>query len=64
VNIIVDENIPLMTAEALRDIGHDVSDIRGTINEGMTDEALWEKAQRENRVLITTDKGFARYRDE
>ncbi len=37
--IFVDENIPLMTVQALREMGHDVLDIRGTPNEGMTNEA-------------------------
>lgn len=60
--IFVDENIPLMTVDALRAMGHDVRDIRGTPNEGLRDDALWEVAQREKRLLITTDKGFAHYR--
>jgi predicted nuclease of predicted toxin-antitoxin system len=62
--IFVDENIPLMTVQALREMGHDVLDIRGTPNEGMTNEALWEMIQREGRILITTDKGFTQHRDE
>lgn len=60
--ITVDEHIPLMTVRALRDMGHDVDDIRGTADEGMQDEILWERAQREGRLLITTDKGFTQYR--
>jgi hypothetical protein len=39
--ILVDEHIPLMTVRALRLIGHDVRDIRGTPDEGMRDDALW-----------------------
>jgi predicted nuclease of predicted toxin-antitoxin system len=62
--IFVDENIPLMTVQALRKLGHDVLDIRGTADEGMTDDVLWEMVQREGRLLITTDKGFVQYRDE
>jgi hypothetical protein len=31
--IFVDENIPLMTVRALREMGHDVRDIRGTADE-------------------------------
>jgi hypothetical protein len=60
--ILVDEHIPLMTVSALRLLGHDVRDIRGTPEEGMEDDVLWEMAQREERLLITTDKGFTRYR--
>jgi predicted nuclease of predicted toxin-antitoxin system len=60
--IAVDEHIPLMTVRALQDLGHDVRDIRGTADEGMQDDALWEMVQREGRLLITTDKGFTHYR--
>jgi len=60
--ILVDEHIPLMTVRALRLLHHDVRDIRGTPDEGMQDDALWALAQREARLLITTDRGFAHYR--
>jgi predicted nuclease of predicted toxin-antitoxin system len=62
--ILVDENIPLVTVGELRRIGHYVSDIRGTDNKGMSDELLWKKACDENRLLITTDKGFSQHRDK
>ncbi len=58
--ILVDENIPFMSAKELRTLGHEVIDIRGTEREGMTDEDLWTIAQKEKRLLITTDKGFVR----
>jgi predicted nuclease of predicted toxin-antitoxin system len=60
--IIVDENIPLMTVEMLRQFGHNVLDIRGTPDEGMPDSDLWSKSQSEGRLMITTDKGFSKYR--
>jgi len=44
--ILVDENIPLMTVRKLDEQGYDVIDIRGTDDQGITDEALWQKAQR------------------
>ena len=62
-NILVDENIPLMSAEQLRDMGHEVLDIRGTPGQGISDELLWNKTCQEKRLLITTDRGFAYYRD-
>ena len=62
--IFVDENIPLMTVRVLRGKGHEVLDIRGTSDEGMPDDALWERIQREGRLLITTDKRFAQHRDQ
>ena len=51
--ILVDENIPRMTAEALIDLGHDVRDVRGTAEEGATDQELWGIAQREGRLFVT-----------
>ena len=62
--IFVDENIPLMTVKELRSKGLDVRDIRGTPDHGITDEELWQIAQKENRLLITTDKGFSAQRNE
>lgn len=62
--IFVDENIPLVTVKKLAHQGHDVIDIRGTENQGITDELLWQKAQELKCLLITTDKGFAAHREE
>ncbi|MCK4605265.1 MAG: DUF5615 family PIN-like protein [Deltaproteobacteria bacterium] len=50
--IFVDENIPLMTVRTLREMDHDVTDIRGTTEEGSTDEALWQMVQKQERLLI------------
>ena len=60
--ILVDEHIPLMTLHVLRSMNHDVHDVRGTPDQGMPDDALWEMAQRQGRLLITTDKGFTQHR--
>lgn len=60
--ICVDENIPLITAAELTARGHDVLDIRGTANQGVSDDLLWELAQKDGRLLISTDKGFAQRR--
>ena len=62
--IFVDENIPLMTVKELRSKGFDVRDIRGTPKQGIIDEELWEHVQKEERLLITTDKGFSSQRNE
>ena len=63
-NIFVDENIPARTVGELRELGHNVTDIRGTEKEGATDDDIWKMAQKEQRLLITTDKGFAQNRHE
>ncbi len=60
--ILVDENIPRMTVDGLRALGHDVKDIRGTAQRGLPDPDLWEIASEEVRLLVTTDKGFTTYR--
>jgi len=62
--VLVDENIPKVTVQALTGLGHDVLDIRGTDKEGTDDENLWALALSEARLLITTDKGFVDHRDE
>ncbi len=56
--VCVDENIPLITVKELIKLGHDVLDIRGNTNQGMSDSLLWQRAQNEERLLITTDKGL------
>ena len=61
--VLVDENIPLTSVRELRQMGHDVLDIRGTTDEGISDEVLFERACKEGRLLITTDRDFASFRD-
>ena len=61
--VFADENVPLMTVQALRDMGHDVLDIRGTPQQGLTDDAIWDMVHKEGRILITTDKGFTQRRE-
>jgi predicted nuclease of predicted toxin-antitoxin system len=61
--VFVDENIPLTSVLELRRVGHDVLDIRGTNDEGISDELLLKRACEEGRLLITTDRDFASFRD-
>ena len=60
--ILVDENIPKITVTELKNKYTDIMDIRGTSDEGIEDEKIWQIAKNEGRLLITTDKGFSRYR--
>jgi predicted nuclease of predicted toxin-antitoxin system len=62
--ILVDENIPRMTVTALMEQGHDLLDFRGSAQEGSADADIWKVALSENRLLITTDKGFSAHRRE
>jgi predicted nuclease of predicted toxin-antitoxin system len=61
--ILVDENVPLASVSELHQMGHDVLDIRGTTDEGISDELLLKRACEEGRLLITTDRDFASFRD-
>ena len=60
--VLVDENMPHTTVDHLRELGHDVKDIRGTADQGLADSNLWALAMSEGRLLITTDKGFTEFR--
>ena len=51
-----------MTVNRLRELGHDVKDIRGSAEEGFADSRLWSVAMTECRPMINTDKGFTEYR--
>jgi predicted nuclease of predicted toxin-antitoxin system len=46
----------------LRQLSHDVRDLRGTVEQGLQDPDLWSRALAEGRMLITTDRGFTAYR--
>ena len=61
--ILVDENIPRLPVGRLRELGHDVKDIRGTAGQGLPDSHLWNVAMADGRLLVTTDKGFTEYRN-
>ena len=62
--ILVDENIPSITVQELKRQGHEALDIRGTPLQGLPDAQLWSLAQSQQRLLITTDKGFSEHRDD
>ncbi len=52
-----DENVPLDVVTALRLRGHDVAWVREDMP-GAEDMRVLERAQRENRVVLTFDKDF------
>jgi predicted nuclease of predicted toxin-antitoxin system len=55
--LLADENIPKVIIEALRTSGHDVLAVIDR-HAGIPDEAVLELASREQRILVTMDKGF------
>ena len=55
--LLANENFPLDAVEALRAAGHDVVWIRED-SRGAPDENILQRAQEENRIVITFDKDF------
>jgi len=54
----IDENIPKSTGKYLESHGHSVYDIRATSDEGAEDAVIFEMAQKEKAIFITTDRDF------
>ncbi len=54
---LADENFPLDAVEVLRQSGHDVAWIRSD-SPGIADPQVLERAQTENRIVLTFDKDF------
>lgn len=55
---LLDENFPRKAADVLEALGHEVLDVRGSENEGVTDDELFALAQAQNAVLLSTDRDF------
>jgi len=56
--LLADENMPLSLIEGLRSRGHDVAWAL-EIMRGAPDPDILDRACRENRLLLTQDKGFS-----
>ncbi len=54
----LDENFPKAGEDLLLSRGHSVVDIRGTNAEGACDNEIFERAQRERAVFLSTDRDF------
>lgn len=59
VRLKVDENLPTEIAELLNQHGCDAVMVRNQGWQGMADDDLWARVQREQRWLATADKEFA-----
>lgn len=55
--LLANENVPRLTVEALRAVGHDLIWAR-TDMAGSSDEQVLTRAQAEGRILLTHDKDF------
>ncbi|GAB4505104.1 MAG: hypothetical protein Fur0043_20990 [Anaerolineales bacterium] len=56
---LTDEDVPRSTARALHEAGFDAVDVRDVGLRGSSDAEVFSYAQREKRLLITCDLGFA-----
>ena len=57
-NFLLDENFPKYAESLLLNLGHQVIDVRGTKLQGADDFRLFELAQQNEAVLLTTDRDF------
>lgn len=55
----LDENLPAVLAESLRNLGHDTQTTLDENLKGCDDSAIWCAAQSESRFLITQDLDFS-----
>ena len=58
--IIADENLFEPIIDYLRRLGHDVLSIRDVGLSGISDDAVFQKACHEARIIVTMDKDFSR----
>ena len=56
---LTDENIPRDVVRMLRDLGHDVMDVREQGMGGAADDDVSEAAKSGDRILVTMDTDFA-----
>jgi len=59
VRFLTDENIPRDVVRMLRDLGHDVMDVREQGMGGAADDDVSEAAKSGDRILVTMDTDFA-----
>ena len=56
---LVDANVPKSVGRCLRDLGHDVADVREIPPNGTVDQDIFNHAQKDRRIIVTHDLGFA-----
>jgi len=54
----LDENFPKKVVPFLNEKGHETLDIRGTPQEGLSDNLIFTIAQEKGAVFLTTDRDF------
>ena len=56
---IADANVFVPMVNGLRDMGHDVFDVKEKGLENLSDPEIFRLAQKERRILVTMDKDFS-----
>ena len=56
---IADANVFVPMVDGLRDMGHDVFDVKEKGLENLSDPEIFRLAQKERRILVTMDKDFS-----
>jgi predicted nuclease of predicted toxin-antitoxin system len=56
--VIVDEDLPRQAVQLLREHGHDAASVVEQGMGGWKDPSLWIAIQKDERYLVTGDKGF------
>jgi len=59
-NIIANENVFEPIIESLRSEGHNVISVRESSLSGVADDRIYEKAVKDNLIILTMDKDFSR----
>ena len=54
----LDENFPKKVISRLEQLGHTVFDIRGSVQEGISDTEIFSLAKNEKAIFLTSDKDF------
>ena len=55
---LLDENFPKSAEQLLAEFNHQTIDIRGTDQQGIDDFQIFEVAQHQSAVFLTTDRDF------
>jgi hypothetical protein len=58
---LIDECVSPSTVKMLRQLGHNVLEIKELNRFGLKDTEIYKLACQQNRVIFTLDKGFQRY---
>jgi predicted nuclease of predicted toxin-antitoxin system len=59
IQFLLDENVPPVVGQFLRDKGFNVKEVRKTLPPGTQDDTVISLARQEQRVLVTFDKHFS-----